>query len=209
MCEDSENESESLIQLASRPVARRELLRAGLLGAGVLFLGRASLAEACGPSCDPTEDNIEGPYYVPGAPRRSALVRSTMQGTRLQIAGRVLDDDCGVQRGALIEIWQADAAGHYDSAGFTLRGAMLSDPRGGFRLNTIVPGRYLNGDRYRPAHIHVKVHARGCRPLTTQLYFAGDPYNEGDAWIRPSLIMNPRQGSGSLFVERDLVLSRA
>lgn len=209
MCEDNENESESLIQWVSKPVARREMLRAGLLGAGVLFLGRASLAQACGPSCEPTEDNIEGPYYVPGAPRRSDLVTPTMQGTRLQIAGRVLDDDCGVRPGALIEIWQADASGHYDADGFTLRGAMLSDAAGGFRLNTIVPGRYLNGDRYRPAHIHVKVHSRGCRPLTTQLYFAGDPYNEGDAWIRQSLVMNPQRRSGSLYVDRDLVLSRA
>jgi protocatechuate 3,4-dioxygenase beta subunit len=35
----------------------------------------------------------------------------------------------------------------------------------------------------------VKVHVPGRPSLTTQLYFPDDPYNEGDAFIRPSLVM--------------------
>jgi protocatechuate 3,4-dioxygenase beta subunit len=53
----------------------------------------------------------------------------------------------------------------------------------------LVPGRYLNGRRYRPTHVHVKLRAERHRALTTQLYFAGDPYNQGDDFIVSSLIM--------------------
>jgi protocatechuate 3,4-dioxygenase beta subunit len=44
-------------------------------------------------------------------------------------------------------------------------------------------GRYLDAvgqHPWRPAHIHFKVSADGHRPLVTQLFFAGDPYLEGD-----------------------------
>ena len=43
-------------------------------------------------------------------------------------------------------------------------------------FETIQPGRYLNGGSFRPAHIHFMVSRPGLAPLTTQLYFAGDPY---------------------------------
>ena len=56
-----------------------------------------------------------------------------------------------------------------------------------------MPGRYLNGARYRPAHIHVKVRAPGFPVLTTQLYFPGDPHDEGDPFIVESLIMPVRR----------------
>ena len=39
------------------------------------------------------------------------------------------------------------------------------------------------GIRHAIAFIHVKVYAPGYAPLTTQLYFKGDPYNAIDPFI--------------------------
>ncbi|MBW2737232.1 MAG: hypothetical protein JRH20_33055 [Deltaproteobacteria bacterium] len=66
---------------------------------------------------------------------------------------------------------------------------MRTASEGGYRLETIIPGHYLNGAQYRPAHIHVKVAGSNTTLLTTQLYFEGDPYNAIDPWILPPLIM--------------------
>jgi len=55
--------------------------------------------------------------------------------------------------GALLDFWQADAAGDYDNTGFRLRGHQFSGADGRFRLATVVPGLYPG----RTRHIHVKV----------------------------------------------------
>jgi protocatechuate 3,4-dioxygenase beta subunit len=151
------------------------------------------------PECAETEDNIEGPYYRPGAPMRADLTDPGMSGTRLTIHGRVLGPDCTTPlAGALLDVWQANADGHYDNDGsmrltadrYLLRGKLTTDASGAFSIQTIVPGRYLNGPQYRPAHVHVKLSAPGHRALTTQLYFPDDPYNDVDPFIHRSLIMN-------------------
>jgi hypothetical protein len=201
-----------LSAVAAHRIERREILRAGLFGLGAALLARPGLAQACGAGgprsrgCVATEDNIEGPYYRRGAPQRDDLVTQGMLGTRLELEGSVFSTRCLPLAGAAIEIWQADARGNYDNAGYGLRGTLIAGAYGRYRLRTIVPGHYLNGDRYRPAHIHVKVRAEGHRPLTTQLYFAGDPYNAGDPWIRPSLVLAPTRDGATLRVQRDLVL---
>lgn len=145
------------------------------------------------PECAETEDNLEGPFYKAGAPFRSVLVDLATLGTRLQISGRVLGQRCLPLAGALLDFWQADwredETGRYDNAGYTLRGRMKADGQGRFRLETIIPGRYLNGNTFRPAHIHVKASASGHVLLTTQLYFAGDPFNDSDPFIEAPLIM--------------------
>ena len=136
-----------------------------------------------------TAKNIEGPFYKKGAPHRSVLVDSSDAGERLRLTGVLQNTRCELIGGATIDVWQANAAGEYDNDGFRFRGVMTTDKRGRYDLRTIVPGRYLNGDRYRPAHVHIKVRAAGFAVLTTQLYFAGDPYNDGDPFIDSTLIM--------------------
>lgn len=152
--------------------------------------------ETVGGVCVPTEANIEGPFFKPGAPERSVLAEPGVRGTPLTVMGSVLGLGCGAAPGALMEIWQADHDGAYDNEGFTHRGQLRTDERGHYRFDTIMPGRYLNGRQYRPAHIHVKVHVPGADVLTTQLYFAGDPYNDIDPWLRPSLVMRPQPRDG-------------
>jgi len=163
------------------------------------------------PTCDdPTDDDPEGPYYTPGAPKRSSLVASGMVGTRLVLSGRVLAAGaaCSPLAGAEIDVWQANDAGDYDNVGFTLRGVVVADASGGYRLETIVPGRYLNGGSYRPRHIHVIVRAPGRASLTTQLYFAGDPFNAADGMFKPSLLLTPTDaGAGVQSATFDFVLA--
>ncbi len=151
--------------------------------------GSASTAPSCGVA---TAANIEGPFYKAGAPHRAVLVDAREPGERLVITGSVLTTSCEPITGAELDVWHADARGGYDNDGYHLRGKLVTDDRGRFELRTIVPGRYLNGDTYRPAHVHVKLRAASRRTLTTQLYFAGDPYNDRDPFIVESLIMQTK-----------------
>ena len=141
------------------------------------------------PQCEESEDNIEGPFYKEGAPPKMDLTENGMPGTRVTISGSVLGLTCAPLAGALIDVWQANDDGAYDDAGFILRGTLNADAEGKYSVKTIIPGHYLNGAQYRPAHIHVKVSAPGYVLLTTQLYIAGDPYNDIDPFIKDSLIM--------------------
>jgi protocatechuate 3,4-dioxygenase beta subunit len=148
--------------------------------------------------CEVTADNIEGPFYKPGAPARAVLVGDRDRGERLGLGGTVRTTACTPVAGAVLDIWQADARGGYDNDGWGLRGTLTTDALGRWQVRTIMPGRYLNGRRYRPMHIHVKLRARGLHALTTQLYFEGDPYLEGDPFVVPSLVMpHTRAASGS------------
>ena len=63
--------------------------------------------------------------------------------------------------------------------------------------------------KYRPAHVHVKVSAPGFLPLTTQLYFPGDPYNAVDPVIVRSLSMRVADEGGLKRASFDFVLRRA
>jgi hypothetical protein len=156
-----------------------------------------------------TEANAEGPFYKVNAPERASLAETGVQGTRLRISGRVLGAGCAPLAGAVLDFWQADGAGAYDNQGFLLRGVQRAGADGSYQLDTIVPGRYLNGSQYRPAHIHVKVAAPGLPLLTTQLYFAGDPYNEIDGLFRPSLVMQLSDGpEGLKLASFDFVVAR-
>jgi protocatechuate 3,4-dioxygenase beta subunit len=149
------------------------------------------------PSCDdgdePTEAQTEGPFYTPNTPRRSNLVTAGMPGIPLLLTGEVVDTRCRPIRGALLDFWQADAAGQYDNRGFRLRGHQFADSRGRFALRTIVPGLYPG----RTRHIHVKVQRPHGKILTTQLYFPGEPRNRTDGIFDSSLLMDIRRaGNG-------------
>jgi len=135
-----------------------------------------------------TASDIEGPYFLENSPERANLAGG-LTGVPLVLRGRVMDENCVPLEGALVDFWQADDAGVYDESGPTLRGHQFTDAEGNYELTTIVPGRYLNGATYRPAHLHLKVTAGGVT-LTTQLYFPGDPFNDSDAWYRDELLID-------------------
>jgi len=110
------------------------------------------------PSCGgegPTRPETEGPYFKPRSPERWSLLESGMKGRLLILTGSVITTACRPVARALLDFWQADASGEYDNTGFRLRGHQYSDTMGRYRLETVVPGRYVG----RTRHIHVKVQA--------------------------------------------------
>lgn len=170
---------------------RREFLKkAGTLGVGFGWVSVAPLAsyasESQSQSCSPcTLDYYgEGPFYTANPPEivNGQLAASNEPGDRLVISGRVTNLDCTeFIADAVIDVWHADDSGAYDNVGFKLRGKTKTDEQGFYSFETIKPGKYLNGQEYRPSHIHFKITAPGKPVLTTQLYFAGDTSIPNDA----------------------------
>src|SRR5258708_2880451 len=92
----------------------------------------------------PTSSDIEGPFYLAGAPIRKdgVLFKVTSRADKsLTVSGFVRNTD-GESLDAVLDIWQADAEGVYDEHGYKLRGKIscLSDT--GYGFQTIVPGDY-------------------------------------------------------------------
>jgi protocatechuate 3,4-dioxygenase beta subunit len=166
----------------------------------------ATAAGSSAPKCGITASNIEGPFYKAGAPVRTVLAGAADRGERLLLSGRVLSPDCTPIAGARLEFWHANAVGSYDLDGMQFRATQVTDADGLWTLNTVVPGRYLNGAQLRPAHVHAKVHVPGRRSLTTQLYFEGDAENAHDPFIVASLIMQHDRGADGRSAKFDFVI---
>jgi protocatechuate 3,4-dioxygenase beta subunit len=106
----------------------------------------------------------------------------------------VLDEDGRPIRRALVEVWQANAAGRYRhevdrhpaplDPNFAGAGRCLTDADGRYRFVTVKPGAYPWGNHpnaWRPAHIHFSLFGRlFAERLVTQMYFPGDPLFEFD-----------------------------
>ncbi|MEP7208852.1 MAG: protocatechuate 3,4-dioxygenase subunit beta [Casimicrobiaceae bacterium] len=110
-------------------------------------------------------------------------------GERMVVSGRVLDENGRPVRGALVEMWQANAAGRYPhpadqhdaplDPNFSGAGRVLTDDDGRYRFMTIKPGSYPwrnHNNAWRPAHLHFSLFGLGlAQRLVTQMYFPGDP----------------------------------
>jgi protocatechuate 3,4-dioxygenase beta subunit len=160
---------------------------------------------ACVDGDEPTPPQSEGPFFTPESPERASLLEPGLAGTKLILVGAVVATDCTPVAGALLDFWQADADGVYDNDGYRLRGHQFGGASGGYRLETIVPGRYTG----RTRHIHVKVQAPRSGVLTTQLYFPGEPGNEDDALFDPALVMTVREAGDGRTARFRFVLELA
>lgn len=110
-------------------------------------------------------------------------------GERIQVSGRVLDENGRPVANSLVEIWQANAAGRYPhkndnhdaplDPNFSGGGRTLTDDQGRYSFLTIKPGAYPWRNHYngwRPAHIHFSLFGQAfAQRLITQMYFPGDP----------------------------------
>jgi protocatechuate 3,4-dioxygenase beta subunit len=198
-----------------RLVSRRTLSMAWLsaLGLSATAWFCSSLAQpaelpsspACTPPAQATPGQTEGPYYTRNPPRRHTLVQDQRQGSRTEkkivLVGYVLTRNCRPVSGALVDVWQANAAGAYDNAGFNLRGYELTDEQGRYWFETVVPGEYPG----RTPHIHVKVQGPGGRLLTTQLYFPNERRNARDGIFNPALLVKITQAADARSDEPALV----
>ncbi len=198
--------------------SRRNLLKVGGLSALALGAGGA-LASGVAAVCDRTPPQPEGPFYpIADQPDKNndltmvAGHNDMADGTLLYLTGKVLDQNCAPVANAMVEIWQACKTGRYNHPGdaespqpldphFQYWGIAMSDNAGSYNFKTVIPGHYLAGGEWiRPPHIHFKVHKRGFRELTTQMYFAGNQYNEADLLLKriprdewPSVVRETRE----------------
>ncbi|HJU15198.1 MAG TPA: intradiol ring-cleavage dioxygenase [Stellaceae bacterium] len=181
-----------MLKSATHP-PRRRVLRALALAPLALASAGSRRPAAQGlhsaPACEPAPRQTEGPFFKPRSPQRASLLEPGLQGTRLVLTGIVMSTACRPAAGALLDFWQADAGGHYDNAGFRLRGHQYTDNAGRYRLETIVPGLYPG----RTRHIHVKVQAPGQPVFTTQLYFPHEAHNAADPLFDQALLIRQRE----------------
>ena len=129
--------------------------------------------------CTPNFSDIAGLYKEDLG---SNLKLGNVKGTEITIKGKIYDGDGNPLLDAMIEIWQADADGFYNSnseadSTFTGWGRCASNMETGeFQFHTIKPGQaaYLNGDLQAP-HITFWIVARGINiGLHTRMYFADE-----------------------------------
>ena len=140
--------------------------------------------------CNPTPANALGPYHREGAPDRIELNVNGDEGDRLILFGTVTGLDCPESIGVVdLDVWHCDVRGNYDNDSdvFAFRGRSTTSEDGSYRFETLLPGRYRDGEAFRPRHVHFRVTAPGYAPLTTQLYFEDDEFNEVDALFDPEL----------------------
>ena len=181
-------------------------------------LGLSSLVDVINAEAGATESTVLGPFYVAGAPERAMGVHigRPEDGSPTLVRGRVTDLAGEPLDGAVLDVWQSSGHGLYDTQDpdqppFNLRGVFTTGPDGRFEFRTARPASYpiptdgpvgsllraAERSQWRAAHIHAIVSAPGCRPVTTHVFDAENPYLESDAvfGVKGSLV-RPFRPSG-------------
>jgi protocatechuate 3,4-dioxygenase alpha subunit len=166
--------------------------------------------------CVPNFCDITGVYSEDLGLR---MVNDKTKGERIVITGRVIDGADMPLRDALLEIWQADAAGLYNSPS-ELRGS--ADPNfpgwgrcptdmktGEFRFETVKPGRVPFKDgRLMAPHVTLWIVARGINiGLQTRMYFGDEEQANAEDPVlarvehrnRVATLIAPREGDTYTF----------
>ena len=167
---------------------RNFLLSSGLVALSVSTFGHAFLSGSKMVGDCKTTNDILGPFYRPDAPFRQDL-ENAKEGIPIQVKGKVYGSDCTTPlKDAVVEIWHADHHGRYDntSDAYLNRAQWKVNAEGDYTFSTILPGRYKNGEKFRPSHIHYRVTGPGHRELISQIYFENDPYIKSDPWASKS-----------------------
>jgi len=152
----------------------------------------------------PTPSQTVGPFFHLGLarPEWGDLTRGgpggNPVGERIAIEGRIMDGDGLPVPDAMVELWQANAAGRYNhpddrqtdkplDPNFRGYGRVATDAEGRFRIVTIKPGPVPGrGNSLQAPHINLAVFGRGLlKHLYTRLYFADEPANANDPLLTP------------------------
>ena len=153
-----------------------------------------------------------GPFFDFGLVIRDGEIvcQSAATGRHVAIEGTIRDGAGDLLPDALIEIWQANAAGKYrhpDDAqdrpldpAFDRFGRVATDGNGRFAFTTIVPGRVPGpADTLQAPHLAIGVLARGVLTrLVTRVYFEDEASNADD----PILALVPASRRHTLIAKR-------
>ena len=110
----------------------------------------------------------------------------TAVGEIIYVQGRVTDSFGLPIDGAIVEIWQTNSAGKYQTLldpssdlidkNFSMSGRAVTDNLGNYYFITIMPGFYLS----RAPHINMNVYHPKFGKLETEMYFEDHPLNQND-----------------------------
>ncbi|KAI5197099.1 cathecol 1,2-dioxygenase [Aureobasidium subglaciale] len=168
------------------------------------------------PGCTP--GSLLGPFHTDDAEMvaHGTQISNDAKGEPLLIISSIKDTDKKPIPGVVIDVWETDSTGHYDTqyddrTGPAGRALLESDADGKFWFTGIVPVPYpIPGDgpvgqllgvlkrhNMRPGHLHFKFKKDGYDPLITRhadsaLYLRGDPYESSDSvfGVKRSLLVD-------------------
>jgi hydroxyquinol 1,2-dioxygenase len=172
-----------------------------ILGSDVL--GLSMLVVQMNHRLDPaaTPATVLGPFHIEGSPEFGfgGDMSDGVPGTPLYIHGAVRDLEGNPVAGGVLDVWQADTEGAYESQipdidEARLRAKYTTREDGRYCLRTIAPKGYtipMDGpvgelisqteiSHYRPAHVHFLINVPGYEPLITHLFQAGAEYLDSD-----------------------------
>jgi hydroxyquinol 1,2-dioxygenase len=148
-----------------------------------------------------TPATVLGPFHIEGSPEFGfgGDMSDGVPGTPLFIHGTVRDLDGNPVAGAVLDVWQADTEGAYESQipdidEARLRAKYTTREDGSYCLRTIAPKGYtipMDGpvgdliartdiSHFRPAHVHFLINVPGYEPLITHLFQEGAEYLDSD-----------------------------
>src|SRR5215212_4615727 len=178
--------------------AKREefILTSDVLGLSMLVV---QMNHAFDPRATPA--TVLGPFHIEGSPQLEygADMSQGLPGTPLVLHGVVSDLDGNPVPGAVLDLWQADNEGLYESQHADvdearLRGKYTTRPDGSYCVRTVAPLGYtipMDGpvgelisqteiSHLRPAHVHFLLNVPGYEPLITHLFQEGADYLDSD-----------------------------
>jgi hydroxyquinol 1,2-dioxygenase len=166
-------------------------------------LGLSMLVVQMNHQLDPaaTPATVLGPFHIEGSPELEfgADMSDGLPGSPLYLHGTVRDLEGNPVAGAVLDVWQADTDGAYESQiadidEARLRAKYTTREDGSYCVRTIAPLGYtipMDGpvgdlisqtaiSHFRPAHIHFLINVPGYEPLITHLFQEGADYLDSD-----------------------------
>jgi hydroxyquinol 1,2-dioxygenase len=176
------------------------------------LLGVSSLVDMVNARTGGTPSSVLGPFHIEGAPElpNGGDLWKGQVGEPLVVSGRIVDDKGKPANGTVLALWQNTGNGLYSQqdpgqslTNYHARLKVAED--GTFSYSTVRPVSYtvpddgpagdmlraLGREAWRPAHLHMIIHAPGRRPLITEFFPEDDKHLDRDAvfGVRAPLVL--------------------
>ncbi|KAI6148593.1 aromatic compound dioxygenase [Pisolithus tinctorius] len=193
------------------PLRQEMILLSDVLGVSALVDSLNNPVEG-----DATENTVLGPFYTDDTVHiaNGEGIASEGKGDYMYVEGQVLTTEGGPIPGAIIDTWESDSDGFYDTQYSNrshpdCRGRLRSADDGSFGFRAIVPVAYpipgdgpvgellltMNRHNMRPSHLHMMVEAPGYHKLVTAFYPEGCKFIQSDSvfGVKKSLVVKLEQ----------------
>jgi len=176
------------------------------------LLGVSSLVDMVNAATTGTASSVLGPFHIEGAPelKNGGDLWKGQVGEPLVVSGKVSDATGAPAAGTVLALWQNSGNGMYaqqdpKQSPTNYHARLTVAPDGSFAFSTVRPVSYtvpddgpagdmlraLGRHAWRPAHLHMIVHAPGHKPLITEFFPEDDQYLDRDAvfGVRAPLVL--------------------